>query len=76
MDEIIENWKGIRIIMFKVMVIGYGLNPIKLFETDSEKEASDCCEKNNSKILASGVPAEALCIHPQYQYYRRVRQNI
>ncbi len=58
--------------MFKVMVVGYGLNPVKLFETDDEKYASDCCAKNNSKILASGVPAEALCIDPEYQYYRRV----
>lgn len=59
--------------MFEVMVIGYGLSSVKLFETDDEEKASDCCAKNNRKLLDSGVPGEVLCLHPQYQYYRRVR---
>lgn len=57
--------------IFEVMVVGYGLNSVKLFGTDDEDETSDCCLKNNLRLLASGVPGEALCIHPQYQHYRR-----
>lgn len=53
-------------------MVGYGLCSIKLFETDDENKAADCCLKNNLKLLASGVPEEALCLHPQYQSYRRV----
>lgn len=55
------------------MVIGYGLSSVKLFETDDEEKASDCCAKNNRQLLDSGVPGEVLCLHPQYQHYRRVR---
>jgi hypothetical protein len=60
---------------FEVMVIGYGLSSVKLFETDDENKASDCCLKNNLELLASGIPGEVLCLHPQYQHYRRVRKN-
>lgn len=59
--------------MFEVMVNGYGLSPVKLFETDDEENASDCCGKNNRKLLDSGVYREVLSLHPQYQYYRKIR---
>ncbi len=57
--------------IFEVMVVGYGLSSVKLFETDDEEKASDCCLKNNLKLLESGVPREVLCLHPQYQHYIR-----
>lgn len=61
--------------IFEVLVIGYGLEPIKLFETDDEEKAADCCLKNNDKLLASGVSEEALTLHPQYQHFRRIRKD-
>jgi len=60
---------------FEVLVVGYGLSSVKLFETDDEEKAADCCLENNLKLLASGVPGETLCLHPQYQHYRRVKEN-
>lgn len=59
--------------MFEVFAVGYGLNPVRLFETDDDEKASDCCARNNRKILASGIPGEVLCLHPQYQYYRKIK---
>lgn len=61
--------------IFEVFVNGYGVSPVKLFETDDYEKASDCCGKNNSNLLISGVPGEALVLHPQYQYYRRAMTN-
>jgi hypothetical protein len=60
---------------FEVLVIGYGLNSIKLFETDDSEKASDCCAENNRELLTCGIPEETLCLHPQYQYYRRVKES-
>jgi hypothetical protein len=59
--------------IFEVFAVGYGLNSVRLFETDDVEKASDCCAKNNREILASGIPGEALCLHPQYQYYRNIK---
>ena len=59
--------------IFEIMVVGYGLSSVKLFETDGEEKASDCCLRNNLELLASGVPGEVLCLNPQYQHYRRKR---
>jgi hypothetical protein len=56
--------------MFEVFVNGYGISPIRLFETDDKDKASDCCEKINRELVVSGVPREVLVIHPQYQFYR------
>lgn len=61
---------------FEVFAVGYGLNPVKLFETDDDGKASDCCAGNNRKLLASGIPGEVLCLHPQYQYYRKIKRKI
>lgn len=58
--------------MFEVFVNGYGLDPVKLFETGDVEKASDCCGENNRKLLASGIPSEVLVLHPQYQYYRKI----
>ena len=57
--------------IFEIMVVGYGLYAIKLFETCNENQASDCCLKNNLKLLTSGWPKAVLNLHPQYQYYRK-----
>ena len=61
--------------VFEVMVVGYGLNPIKLFETDDENKAANCCQKNNQKLLDSGVSGEVLVLDPRHQYYRRINMT-
>ena len=60
--------------VFEVIAVGYGLSSVKLFETDDEEKAANCCLKNNLKLLKSGVLEEVLCLHPQYQHYRRMKK--